>query len=163
MLEFSFEALEESAIAYRRIESFLQRAKEYGEVKPAISDEFKSAMDDDLAVPAVLALISGWLRAGNTAISEANTSSILEFASKIRGALEVLGCDPIDAAFTANQASVSSNKKDILDGLITGLLQEREEARARKDFASADRIRDRISTLGITIEDTASGPRWSIS
>jgi cysteinyl-tRNA synthetase len=163
MLEFSFEALEESAIAFRRIESFLQRAEEYGEVKPAISDEFKSAMDDDLAVPAVLALISGWLRAGNTAISEANTSSILESASKIRGALEVLGCDPFDAAFTANQASVSSNKKDILDGLITGLLQEREEARARKDFASADRIRDRISTLGITIEDTASGPRWSIS
>jgi cysteinyl-tRNA synthetase len=163
MLEFSFEALEESAIAFRRIESFLQRAEECGEVKPAISDEFKSAMDDDLAVPAVLALISGWLRAGNTAISEANTSSILESASKIRGALEVLGCDPFDAAFTANQASVSSNKKDILDGLITGLLQEREEARARKDFASADRIRDRISTLGITIEDTASGPRWSIS
>jgi cysteinyl-tRNA synthetase len=163
MLEFSFEALEESAIAFRRIESFLQRAEECGEVKPAISDEFKSAMDDDLAVPAVLALISGWLRAGNTAISEANTSSILESASKIRGALEVLGCDPFDAAFTANQASVSSNKKDILDGLIAGLLQEREEARARKDFASADRIRDRISTLGITIEDTASGPRWSIS
>ena len=163
MLEFSFEALEESAIAFRRIESFLQRAAEYGEVKPVISGEFKAAMDDDLAVPAVLALISGWLRAGNTAISEANTSAILDAASKIRGALEVLGCDPFDAAFTADQTSVSPNKKEVLDGLIAGLLQEREEARARKDFASADRIRDRISTLGITIEDTASGPRWSIS
>ena len=163
MLEFSFEALEESAIAFRRIESFLQRAAEYGEVKPAISGEFKSAMDDDLAVPAVLALISGWLRAGNTAISEANSSAILDAASKIRGALEVLGCDPFDAAFTADQASVSPNKKEVLDGLIAGLLQEREEARARKDFASADRIRDRVSSLGITIEDTASGPRWSIS
>ena len=163
MLEFSFEALEESAIAFRRIESFLQRAAEYGEVKPAISGEFKSAMDDDLAVPAVLALISGWLRAGNTAISETNTSAILDAASKIRGALEVLGCDPFDAAFTADQTSVSPNKKEVLDGLIAGLLQEREEARARKDFASADRIRDRISSLGITIEDTASGPRWSIS
>jgi cysteinyl-tRNA synthetase len=163
MLEFSFEALEESAIAFRRIESFLQRAAEYGEVKPAISGEFKAAMDDDLAVPAVLALISGWLRAGNTAISETNTSAILDAASKIRGALEVLGCDPFDAAFTADQATVSPNKKEVLDGLIAGLLQEREEARARKDFASADRIRDRISSLGITIEDTASGPRWSIS
>ena len=163
MLEFSFEALEESAIAFRRIESFLQRAAEYGEVKPAIAGEFKSAMDDDLAVPAVLALISGWLRAGNTAISEANSSAILDAASKIRGALEVLGCDPFDAAFTADQASVSPNKKEVLDGLIAGLLQEREEARARKDFASADRIRDRVSSLGITIEDTASGPRWSIS
>jgi cysteinyl-tRNA synthetase len=132
-------------------------------VKPAISGEFKAAMDDDLAVPAVLALISGWLRAGNTAISEANTSAILDAASKIRGALEVLGCDPFDAAFTADQTSVSPNKKEVLDGLIAGLLQEREEARARKDFASADRIRDRISSLGITIEDTASGPRWSIS
>jgi len=163
MLEFSFEALEESATSFRRIEGFLHRAKEHGEVHVLISDEFKSAMDDDLAVPTALALLSGWLRSGNSAITDGNFTAVVEEASKIRGALNVLGCDPFDSAFDADKSSDSSSQKEVLDGLIAGLLQEREEARARKDFAAADRIRDRISTLGITIEDTASGPRWSIS
>lgn len=162
MLEFSFEALEESATSFRRIESFLHRAKEHGELQVVVSNEFKSAMDDDLAVPTALALIAGWLRAGNTAITDGNINAILEEASKIRGALNILGCDPFDPAFAVEQASSSSSSKEVLGGLIVGLLQEREEARARKDFAAADRIRDRISTLGITIEDTSSGPRWSI-
>ncbi|MFM7463332.1 MAG: cysteine--tRNA ligase, partial [Actinomycetota bacterium] len=154
---------EESATSFRRIEGFLHRAKEHGEVHVVISDEFKSAMDDDLAVPTALALISGWLRSGNSAITDGNFTAVVEEASKIRGALNVLGCDPFDSAFNGDQSSDSSSQKEVLDGLIAGLLQEREEARARKDFTAADRIRDRISTLGITIEDTASGPRWGIS
>ncbi|MFM8693010.1 MAG: cysteine--tRNA ligase, partial [Actinomycetota bacterium] len=59
MLEFSFEALEESAVAFRRVESFLKRVKEtVGEIKPVIADEFAALMNDDLAVPQSLALIS---------------------------------------------------------------------------------------------------------
>jgi cysteinyl-tRNA synthetase len=47
--------------------------------------------------------------------------------------------------------------------LIALLLEQREAARLRKDFAAADAIRDRIVGLGITIEDTANGPRWSVN
>jgi cysteinyl-tRNA synthetase len=50
-----------------------------------------------------------------------------------------------------------------LDGTIKLALEQREAARVRKDFAAADAIRDGLIALGITIEDTAQGPRWSIT
>lgn len=159
MLEFSFEALDESAIAFRRIENFLIRVKESeGEIGKEIAPELKAALDDDLAVPQALAQISEWLRAGNSALSEAK--SALSYAKKIRGALNILGCDPFDPAF-----GESGNKKldKAVDGLIALLLEQREAARVRKDFAAADAIRDRIAAMGISIEDTANGPRWSVN
>jgi cysteinyl-tRNA synthetase len=45
--------------------------------------------------------------------------------------------------------------------LIKLALEQREAARVRKDFAAADQIRDQIAALGITVEDTSNGPRWS--
>jgi cysteinyl-tRNA synthetase len=111
-----------------------------------------------LAVPQVLAHISEWLRLGNTALSEGK--SALSSATKIRGALDILGCDPFDPAF-----GESGNKKldKAVDGLIALLLEQREAARVRKDFAAADAIRDRIAAMGISIEDTPNGPRWSVN
>ena len=162
MLEFSFEALEESATSFRRIENFLTRAIELiGSVPEAeIAREFREAMDDDLAVPEGLALISEWVRAGNSALSNGDTVETERFARYIRGALEILGCDPYDPTF----ATSNSKKLDsAIDGLIALLLEQREAARARKDFAGADAIRDRIAAMGITIEDTPAGPRWSVN
>jgi cysteinyl-tRNA synthetase len=159
MLEFSFEALDESATAFRRIENFLLRVKELeGEIGKEIAPELKAALDDDLALPQALAHISEWLRAGNSAISEAK--SALSYAKKIRGALDILGCDPFDPAF-----GESGNKKldKAVDGLISLLLEQREAARVRKDFSAADAIRDRIVAMGISIEDTPNGPRWSVN
>ena len=158
MLEFSFEALEESATAFRRIENFLNRVKEIeGEIKSEIDEATRNALDDDLAVPQVLSHISELLRAGNSALNEGK-SALIE-AKKIRGALSILGCDPFDPAF-----GESGNKKldKAVDGLIALLLEQREAARTRKDFAAADAIRDRIASMGINIEDTPSGPRWSV-
>jgi len=159
MLEYSPEALDESAINFRRIESFLKRAaSQLGKVPETfISDEFANAMNDDLAVPAALAVISELVKEGNNALA-AKDSKILEVSSaQVRGALAVLGCDPWDDTWAKNDAGL----EDVLSGLMKTLLQEREEARARKDFASADRIRDRITELGLTLEDTPDGPRWS--
>ena len=158
MLEFSFEALEESATAFRRIENFLNRVKEIeGEIKSEIDEATRNALDDDLAVPQVLSHISELLRAGNSALNEGK--SALTQANRIRGALSILGCDPFDPAF-----GESGNKKldKAVDGLIALLLEQREAARTRKDFAAADAIRDRIASMGINIEDTPSGPRWSV-
>ena len=159
MLEYSPEALDESAINFRRIESFLKRAaSQLGKVPETfISDEFANAMNDDLAVPAALAVISELVKEGNNALA-AKDSKILEVSSaQVRGALAVLGCDPWDDTWAKNDGGL----EDVLSGLMKTLLQEREEARARKDFASADRIRDRITELGLTLEDTPDGPRWS--
>ena len=162
MLEYSEAALDESAIAFRRIEAFLHRSVEIvGALpKPVISSIFADAVNDDLAVPIALASISENLRTGNIAITDGNKALIAQSANEIRGALEVLGCDPFDAAFAQ---SAGADLTEALDGVIQLALTQRAAARERKDFAASDQIRDGLSALGITIEDTAQGPRWSIS
>jgi cysteinyl-tRNA synthetase len=163
MLEFSHEALAESATAFKRIEGFLTRSVEILGVQPTpvISQAFTDAMNDDLAVPTALASISEALRTGNTAITAEDKATIASCANEIRGALEVLGCDPFDPAFTSSGSSDDMNSA--LDGVIQLALAQRAAARERKDFAASDQIRDGLAALGITIEDTAQGPRWSIT
>jgi cysteinyl-tRNA synthetase len=161
MLEFSFEALEESSVNFRRIEGFLQRAKEIlkAEIEPSISAQFATAMNNDLAVPQALADISELVRIGNTAITENDLTALAKSASEVRGALGILGCDPFDPIF----ANSSSAKSEVLDGLISLALEQRNAARARKDFAASDAIRDSLTALGITIEDTPTGSRWTVN
>ena len=163
MLEFSHEALAESATAFRRIEGFLNRSVEIlgSEPVPTISQVFTDAMNDDLAVPTALASISEALRAGNSAITAGDTATIENSANEIRGALEILGCDPFDPAFASGTAVEDIGAA--LDGVIQLALAQRTAARERKDFAASDQIRDGLAVLGITIEDTAQGPRWSIT
>ena len=162
MLEYSPEALQEAATNFRRIENFLTRATELigAQPTPTIGAEFTAAMNDDLAVPAALATISENLRLGNQAITDNDKAAIAKNANEIRGALEVLGCDPFDAAFASTGGS---DLTEALDGVIKLALAERASARERKDFAASDAIRDGLAALGITIEDTAQGPRWSIN
>ena len=156
MLEFSFEALAESATAFKRVEAFLSRAESVlgKEVEILIAPEFAAAMNDDLAVPQALAFIAESMRIGNSSAEDKKV--IAKTAGEIRGALSILGCDPKDAVFAGSKSNDSA-----MDGLIKLALDQREAARLRKDFATADQIRDQIAALGITVEDTANGPRWS--
>jgi cysteinyl-tRNA synthetase len=156
MLEFSFEALAESATAFKRIEAFLSRAASVlgKPVEILIADEFKQAMNDDLAVPQALAFISESMRIGNSSADDKKI--IAKTAGEIRGALSILGCDPQDQAFASSKSNDAA-----MDGLIKLALEQREAARVRKDFQAADQIRDQIAALGITVEDTSNGPRWS--
>ena len=156
MLEFSFEALAESATAFKRIEAFLSRAEVILGKAPEIliADEFTKAMNDDLAVPRALAFIAENMRIGNSAAGDKKV--IAKTSGEIRGALSILGCDPKDDAFKSNTSNSAA-----IDGLIKLALEQREAARLRKDFAAADQIRNQIASLGITVEDTANGPRWS--
>ncbi len=162
MVEFSHDALAESATAFRRIEGFLTRATEILGAAPlaVISQGFTDAMNDDLAVPTALAGISEALRLGNSAITSGDKAVIKASAAEIRGALEILGCDPFDPVFASSGGEDLTNA---LDGVIQLALAQRTAARDRKDFAASDQIRDGLAALGITIEDTAQGPRWSIS
>ncbi len=156
MLEFSFEALAESATAFKRIEAFLSRAESVigKEIEVLIADEFAKAMNDDLAVPQGLAFIAESMRIGNSAGDDKKV--LAKTAGEIRGALSILGCDPKDSAFVATKSNDAA-----MDGLIKLALAQREAARERKDFKAADDIRDQIASLGITVEDTTNGPRWS--
>ena len=160
MVEFSFDALEESSVNFRRIEGFLKRAADVLGAAPEgiISAGFTEAMNEDLAVPTALAVISEIMKSGNTALAANNLDEVKRAAAEIRGALSILGCDPFDPIF----ATDSSSSAETLDGLVSLALEQRQAARARKDFAASDAIRDQLAVLGVVIEDTATGTRWSI-
>ena len=160
MLEFSPEALQEAATNFQRIENFLNRAHDFvGTFEGVISDSVRAAFDDDLAVPQVLAQISDALRRGNTALTASNPTEVKTAAAEIRGALAILGCDPFDSAFASNNKDLT----EVLDGVIQLALAQRQAARDRKDFETSDSIRDGLAALGVNIEDTAQGQRWSIN
>ena len=161
MLEFSFEALEEACVNFRRIEGFLKRATDLLGTTPdgVISTGFTQAMNDDLAVPTALAVIAEIMRSGNTALAADDLAGVKSAAAEIRGALGVLGCDPFDP----NYFEQTTTNPEVIGGLVELALEQRAAARLRKDFAAADAIRDQIAALGVVIEDTATGTRWSVS
>jgi cysteinyl-tRNA synthetase len=51
----------------------------------------------------------------------------------------------------------------MLDGLLQLIMNQRQEARQRRDFKNSDEIRNRLTELGITLEDTAEGSRWKLT
>jgi cysteinyl-tRNA synthetase len=157
-VEFSFEALHEAAAGFRRIENFLDRAGGTA-VAAAVPDAFAAAMDDDLGTPAAVAVVHDFVRQGNRALA-AESPSAAQLAASVRAMLDVLGLDPDDPAWP--DTGSDDRLTGVVDALVKGLLEEREAARAAKDWERADAIRDRIKAAGIEIEDTPDGPKWSV-
>ena len=162
-VEFSFEALDEAAAGFRRVEAFLERAADVlGEV-PAdgtVCADFVNAMDEDLGTPAAVAAIFDTVREGNKLLTDGSSDALRGNAASVRAMLGVLGLDPGDPHWSGGGGS--EDLRGVVDALVKGLLEKRAEARASKDFATADAIRDQIKAAGIEIEDTPDGPRWSV-
>ncbi len=165
VLEYSEEALKEAATGYRRIEDFILRAAKHGEVTVGEwTAAFAAAMDDDIAVPKALAEIHNTVRAGNKALADGNPADALAIASQVRAMAAVLGFDPLDEQWAgSNSASSDSGLEGALDALVQAELELRTQARAEKDFATADAVRDRLAAAGITVTDTADGPAWQLA
>ncbi len=167
-IEYSPEALADAAKAFDRIESFLTRVTDRVGPVPvgAVPTEFAQAMDDDLAVPRALAVVHDAVRDGNSALADGRADGALAVASAVRAMVAVLGLDPFAAPWaTAGGLSVSGGGRLVAatGELLSGMLAERTEARAARDFAAADAIRDRLATAGFAIEDTPDGPVWSLA
>jgi cysteinyl-tRNA synthetase len=158
-VEFSFEALDEAASAFRRIEGFLDRVGGT-DVASSLPDAFVAAMDDDLGTPAAVAVVHELVREGNSALAAG--SSAAGISASVRAMLGVLGLDPADPAWGDGGGAEAEQLRSAVDVLITGLLEERAQARADKDWSRADAIRDRIKAAGIELEDTPTGPKWSL-
>lgn len=166
MLEYSDESVRDAGAGYRRIEQFLYRANEVltadgqhptvdGSMRPA---EFDAAMNDDLAVPQALAVLHDYVRRGNSDL--ASGADIAKSFAAVLAMTDVLGLNPWAEPWSSQ--SQKAGATDVVAGLIGLLLQQRQEARARKDFAAADGIRDTLAELHIAIEDGPDGSRWSM-
>jgi cysteinyl-tRNA synthetase len=164
-VEFSFEALDDAASAFRRVEAFLERVAPPSSVEPvettALPVAFVAAMDDDLGTPAAVAVIHDHVREGNRLLGAGEPAD--DVAASVRAMLGVLGLDPVDPGWGSNESSDDVRLSAAVDTLVAGLLQERSAARAEKDWGRADAIRDRIAAAGIAIEDTPEGPKWTLA
>jgi cysteinyl-tRNA synthetase len=173
-IDYTDDGLVEAAAAYGRLETFARNAVDalgsLGEAealaaeRPADGPEtaarqaFAVAMNDDLAVSRALASVHEAATQGNRALADADRSALAGWLAVVREGLEVLGLDPV-----SQWPSSGGDHRDTLDALVEIALEARVAARARKDYAEADAIRDRMMAAGIVVEDTAGGVRWHLA
>ncbi|MFF5305132.1 MULTISPECIES: cysteine--tRNA ligase [unclassified Streptomyces] len=166
MIEYSEEALREAESAFARIEGFVQRVVEKagGVVEPAaeVPPAFAEAMDDDLGVPQALAVVHTTVRQGNSALAADDKEAAVARLAEVRAMLGVLGLDPLDPHWVGEGGDRGEDLHGVVDTLVRMVLDQREAARGRKDWATADGIRDQLNQSGLNIEDGPQGPRWTL-
>jgi len=163
MLEYSDAALQEAAAAYRGLESFVLKTRDRAGDVPlgTWTEAFAAALDDDLGVPKALAEIHGRRSEGNKALDAGDLDAAVHIAGQVRAMLGVLGLDPLDPHWL-EQSRDESAALAALDVLVAAELERRQIARAEKNWAVADEVRDRMAKAGIEVTDTPNGPEWSL-
>jgi cysteinyl-tRNA synthetase len=161
-LDISDRAFAEAASALERIATFRQRVLRAADADPLVivpgevPSAFAVAMDDDLGVPQALAVLHETVRAGNVALDTDDLEAAIAAHRAVAAMLGILGLD------AAEPADATGSSEAALDALVHEMITQRAQARADKDWAAADRIRDAIAAAGITLEDTPAGTHWSI-
>lgn len=163
-LDLTESSWSEAEAALGRIRTFLERGERtaparWGEAKEGVPTEFWDAMDDDLGVPRALAVIHESIRAGHALLDSGDVEAARQHVSDVQLMTSILGIDPTSAQW---RTSAGGAEASALDTLVNTMIDQRAQARADKDWAAADRIRDAIAAAGITLEDTPAGTHWSI-
>ncbi|AZI58985.1 cysteine--tRNA ligase [Nakamurella antarctica] len=163
-IEYSQHALADAVTAFERVQAFLFRAADrLGAVEIGLlPSDFVQAMDDDLALPRALAVLHDYVRAGNSAVAAVDDAGTRTAATAVRSMLAVLGIDPFDPQWS-QASSDSDSLRRATDALVVAMLAQRAEARAAKDFATSDQIRDQLAHAGIVVEDGRDGATWSLA
>jgi len=166
--EASRGSLEEAEKAIDRIDNFVGRARGFlgddWEPTEAVAPQweaFRAAMDDDLATPAATAALFDAIKAGNQALAASDRAQVGVLSDAVTAMLAVFGLDP-EAPEWAGDPRGSADLVPVVDGLVGALLEQRSAARAAKDWAAADTIRDTLTRLGLVITDTPTGASWSL-
>src|SRR5690606_24939305 len=165
MLDYRPDSLTEAGAAVERIDTFISNARyRLGAAAEAIAatevpEAFGTAMDDDLNVPMALAALHETVRLGNASLDSRDDAATAKALGQVLAMTQVLGLD--DAG--SHESQDSSAEHAALDQLIQAQLAERAQARAAKDWARSDAIRDALASAGITVADSADGARWTLN
>jgi cysteinyl-tRNA synthetase len=158
-INFTFEALagaEKTLAGLRDFKARLNEAKaspglneQLHEATLLAAHEFEAGMDDDLNTSVALAVIHNLTRVVNTALArkklqDENKTELLELLKRFDSVLNIFG----------------DESGEMLDSEVQSLIDERQEARRRRDFARGDEIRQELASRGIILEDTKDGVRW---
>lgn len=157
-LDYNQQSLTEAEAAFGRIAAFQRRARPHVAIIPTatgLPECFAKALDDDLNAPAALAVLHDHVHAGNSAIDHDDLASAAREYRFVSAMLSVLGIAD-EALDVTTRDGIGTTVAAVVDMLLT----QRTAARDAHDFDTADRIRDELAKVGITIDDTASGPSW---
>jgi cysteinyl-tRNA synthetase len=166
VLDYHEGVLDEAESAVSRIETFVEKAiRRIGATPPlsgadlfaALPTAFVKAMDEDLAMPAALAALHDEVRAGNSALDSSEDDGAAKALKAVLAMTSVLGINPLE------WADVNGGNDQVLENLVHALIADRNAARANKDFAQSDAIRNQLQAAGITLEDAADGTHWSVN
>ncbi|TDL38076.1 cysteine--tRNA ligase [Arthrobacter nitrophenolicus] len=167
VLDYRPTSLQEAAAAVERIDGFLGKAAARlgqdaglgadGGRTPGSLEAFSEAMDDDLNVPRALAALHEAVRTGNTALAEGDDDAAREAMRAVTVMTGVLGLDAVAGTDARN-----SRESDALGVLVEAQLAARAAARANKDWAASDSIRDMLNEAGVVVEDGPDGATWSL-
>ena len=158
ILDYRPSSLQEAATAIERVESFLAATQDLLKSDREVPEAFAEAMDDDMNIPRALAVLHEQTRAGNAALAAGEDAS--EAANAVMAMAEVLGLAQL---MSFNAEGASDAEHEALDSLIQAVLAERADARAQKDWAKADAMRDLLFSAGVKVRDGAEGSSWSIA
>ena len=181
MLEWSDQTLTEAQAAFERVSNFIDRAGSALGEQPGrdeisaigaddLPQDFVAAMNNDINVSGATAAIFSAIRDGNAVLSQvqgalddATRAQVRATLVAVRAMLDTLGLDPLaDPWAVAAVDGENSKAGKALDALISAQLEARQQARAAKDFATADAIRDSLTAAGILLEDAPTGSTWSL-
>ena len=161
VLDYRPTSLEEARVAIERVEAFLAATSELMTPNPQdrrVPQDFADALDDDMNIPRALAVLHEQTRAGNAALAAGSDAS--ECANAVWAMANVLG---LISLMNLDGSGASGAEHQALDALIHTILEQRASARAEKDWATADRMRDVLAAAGITVKDGAQGSTWSLN
>ena len=161
VLDYRPTSLEEARVAIERVEAFLAATLELMVPNPQdrrVPRDFADALDDDMNIPRALAVLHEQTRAGNAALAAGTDAS--EYANAVWAMANVLG---LTSLMNLDGSGASGAEHQALDALIHTILEQRASARAEKDWATADRMRDVLTAAGITVKDGAQGSTWSLN
>lgn len=157
ILDYRPSSLQEAATAIERVEAFLAAIQDVLKPGREVPEAFAEAMDDDVNIPRALAVLHEQTRAGNAALAAGEDAS--EAANAVMAMAEVLGLAQL---MSFNAEGTSGAEHEALDALIQAVLAERADARAQKDWAKADAMRDLLASAGVQVKDGANGSTWSV-
>ena len=173
ILDYQPTSLQEAAAAVERIDGFLSRAGRVltdasvpassgtgsaasGSADVSVPEAFATAMDDDLNVPQALAALHDTVRAGNTALTAGDLDAAGQALAGVTAMVEVLGLN------AAAEPAADEHANTALGVLVEAQLEARAQARAAKDWAASDAIRNTLTAAGVVVEDGPDGAIWSL-
>lgn len=172
-IEWGEDTLPAASAAWEKVQAFVERmvvlsgevpSEEVSSLTPdRLPDAFTYAMNNDLNVAGALAAVWEQVKVGNKAAEAGDVQGARQAQLFVRSMLDIFGLDPLSVQWRGVDAQSSGAELKAVEVLVEGAIADRAAARARKDWARADAIRDSLTAAGVILEDGRDGVTWRLA